>query len=388
VTGPHPRPDERSVAPFGAWTSPIDVELLAGTSIGLAEPRTDGEVVCWLETRPTQAGRRTLLRHGPDGATRELTPSTFNVRDRVHEYGGGSYAIDGGRVVASSAADGRLWLLDAEGVADPVALTPAGPWRFGDLWFDAGRERLLAVRETHPDEPGRIDLVRNEIVAVALDGSDGAGRVLVTGPDFVAGARPSPDGSRLAWIEWDHPAMPWDATRLRVAAVLGDGSLDAPRTVAGGPGVSVVQPGWSPAGVLHAISDETGWWNLYAFDGPGGIGGPARNLAPMDAELGEPMWELGSATYAFLADGSILAAARADGREELLRIDPDGTVHHLDTTFDESSDLTVAGDGAVAITGSAREARSLVRIDRDGHVTGVLARSLSVPVDPAYLPEP
>ena len=235
MTGPHDRPDERAVAPFGAWASPIDVELLSGTSIGLAEPRADGDVVCWLETRPTQAGRRTLLRHGADGATRELTPAPFNVRDRVHEYGGGSYAIGGGRVVASSVADGRLWRLDPEGVADPVAITPEGPWRFGDLWFDAGRDRVLAVRETHPDEPGRIDLVRNELVAVALDGSDGEGRVLVSGPDFVAGARPSPDGRHLAWIEWDHPAMPWDATRLRVAEVLGDGSLGPARTVTGRP---------------------------------------------------------------------------------------------------------------------------------------------------------
>jgi len=388
VTGSHQRPDPRIVAPFGSWASPIDVELLAGTSVGLAEPRADADVVCWLETRSAQAGRRTLLRHGVDGATRELTPAPFNVRNRVHEYGGGSYAVRGDVIIASSAADGRLWRLDPDGAADPVALTPEGAWRYGDLWFDAGRDRLLAVRETHPEDPKRVDLVRNELVAIALDGTDGEGRVLVTGPDFVAGARPSPDGSRLAWIEWDHPAMPWDATRLRVAEVLADGSLGAARTILGGPDISVVQPAWSAAGVLHAISDETSWWNLYAFDGPDGVDGRPRNVAPMDAELGEPMWELGAATYAFLADGSILASARAEGLEELIRIDPDGTVRRLETAFSESYGIAAASHGAVAIVGSAREPRSLARIDRDGEVTGVLARSLSVLIDPGYLPEP
>ena len=388
MTGSPTSSHERVTAPFGAWVSPIDVELLSGTSIGLAEPRTDGDAVCWLETRATQGGRRTLIRHGIDGAARELTPAPFNVRNRVHEYGGGSYAIAGDRVVASSMADGRLWRLDPDGAADPVAITPEGPWRYGDLWFDTGRDRLYAVRETHPGDRSRIDLVRNELVAIALDGSDGAGRVLVSGPDFVAGARPSPDGSRLAWIEWDHPAMPWDDTRLRVAEVRGDGSLGAARTVAGGAGVSVIQPGWSAEGVLHAVSDETGWWNLYAFDGPDGLDGPARNLAPMDAELGGPMWELGATWWAFLADGAILASAAADGREDLIRIERDGTVTRLETSFLEASGLTAAGAGAVAIVGSAREPRALARLSRDGAVAGVLARSLAVPVDADYLPEP
>jgi dipeptidyl aminopeptidase/acylaminoacyl peptidase len=388
VTGSPTSSQDRSVAPFGAWASPIDVDLLAGASIALAEPRTDGDVVYWLETRPTQAGRRTLLRHGIDGATHELTPAPFNVRNRVHEYGGGSYAVSGDRIVASSMTDGRLWRLDADGAVDPVAITPEGPWRFGDLWFDAGGERLYAVRETHPDDPARIDLVRNELVAIALDGSDGPGRVLVTGPDFVAAARPSPDGASLAWIEWDHPAMPWDATRLRIATVLGDGSLGPARTVAGGPGVSVVQPAWSADGVLHAISDASGWWNLYAFDGPHGIDGPARNLAPMDAELDEPMWVLGGTSYAFLADRAILASARRDGREELLRIEPDGAVRRLETAFRESYGLVAAGSGAVAAIGGPREPWSLVRLSPTGAVTGVLARSLAVPVDAAYLPEP
>ena len=379
-----------TVAPYGSWASPIDVELVAAASVGLAEAAVDGDDVYWLEGRAAEGGRRTLLRRGLDGSTIELTPAPFNVRNRVHEYGGASYVVDAGRIVASNAADGRLYRLH-DGV-ESLPITPAGPWRYADLRFDPVRERLYAVRETH-DAAREHDplLVVNELVAIALDGSDGPGRVLVSGPDFVAAPRPSPDGGRLAWIEWDLPDMPWDATRLRVADVAADGSLGEPRTVAGGPGISVVQPGWSPTGVLHAVSDETEWWNLYAFDGPDGTEGTGRNLAPMDAELGEPAWVFGISSYGFVpGDGSVVAVARADGTDGIVRIGPDGTVTHLDQPFTEVHSFRVDADGViVAIGAGPREGAILVRLDAaTGQVRGVLARSFRGSVEPGFLPEP
>jgi dipeptidyl aminopeptidase/acylaminoacyl peptidase len=341
---------EARVAPYGSWDSPIEVELVAGTAVGLSEPWVDGDDVYWLESRSAQGGRRTLLRHGPDGATVELTPDPFKVGSRVHEYGGGSFAVCDGIVVASSPGDNRLWRLDREGFAPPEALTPDGPWRYADLWFDPRFERLYAVRETHDaDRPNDPLLVTNVIVALALDGTDGAGRVLVSGPDFVAGARPSPDGRSLAWLEWDHPDMPWDSVRLRVAEVGDDGSLGVPRTVAGGPGTSVVQASWRSDGVLVFASDETAWWNLYAFDGPDGLTGAARNLAPMEAELGDPAWVFGRSSYGFLPGGGILAVARADGRDAFVCIDPDGTETPHDTPFTEVEGMRNAGKTNVAI---------------------------------------
>jgi dipeptidyl aminopeptidase/acylaminoacyl peptidase len=376
------------VAPYGSWESPIEVELVAGTAIGLSEPWTDGDDAYWLESRAAQGGRRTLLRHGLDGATVELTPDPFKVGNRVHEYGGGSFAVDAGRVIVSEQGDGRLWRVDREGFGAPDALTPEGPWRYADLVFDPRFPRLYAVRETHDDErPNDPALVANEIVALALDGSGGPGRVLVSGPDFVAAARPSPDGRTLSWLEWDLPDMPWDSVRLRVADVLDDGSLGEPRTILGGPGVSVVQPAWSPAGVLHAVSDETGWWNLYAFDGPLGIAGPARNLAPMDAELGDPAWVFGRSSYVFAGDGAILAVARADGSDGLVRIQANGTVARLATPYTELEGLRAAGDEVIAIAAGPRTATVLLRMDpATGEATGVLARSLNVPLDASVLP--
>jgi dipeptidyl aminopeptidase/acylaminoacyl peptidase len=309
----------------------------------------------------------------------------------VHEYGGGSYAVDRGRLVVSSQSDGRLWRVDPDGVTPPVAITPEGPLRYADLTFDPRGGRLYAVRETHDAAaPADHRLVVNELVALALDGSDGAGRVLVSGPDLVAAPRPSPDGRRLAWYEWDLPFMPWDASRLRVAEVRDDGSLGAARTVAGGPGVSVAQPAWSPDGTLHAVVDETGWWNLYAFPaGDDGMpAGPGRSLAPMDAELAGPAWVFGQSTYTFTPGGGVLAIARAVGRDRLLRISADGVVTRVDGPLTELGGLRVAGEAAVVIGGGPRDGFALLRLDpRSGEPAGVLARALPSPLDPGMLPD-
>jgi len=384
----HPVSDAVTVAPYGSWRSSIDLDLASTGTVRLSETRLDGGARCWIEGRPAEGGRQTLMRHGLDGTTRELTPAPFRVGNKVHEYGGGSYLADQGRVIVSSTTDGGLFEVDPEGVAAPRAITPEGPWRYADLALSPLGDRLFAVRETHDrEEPDRPDLVINELVTVALDGSDGAGRTIVTGLDFVAAPRPSPDGRQLAWLEWDHPSMPWDAVRLRVASLEPTGSLGPARTVAGGPATSIAQPSWSPSGVLHFVSDESGWWNLFAFDGPDGIDGAARNLAPMEAELADPAWVFGQSSYGFAAGGRVLAVARSAGRDELLIVDPDGTVHRPPSPFTELADLGVEGEVAVAVAAGPHDGDAVVVFSAEtGRPTGVLARALAKPIDPAVLP--
>ncbi len=205
---------EPTVAPYGAWQSLVRIDDVVGDVIVLGEPWIDGDDVYWLEGRPAEAGRRVLVRAAADGSTADLTPPPFNVRTRVHEYGGGSYVVGGGIVVFSEFGDGRLYRLDP-GATEAVPITPPGPWRYADLRPDLARRRFYAVREDHSAGEGDHEAVVNTIVAVPLDGGDPV--VLVSGPDFVASPRLAPDGTRLCWLEWDHPDMPWDATRLRVA---------------------------------------------------------------------------------------------------------------------------------------------------------------------------
>ncbi len=369
----------RRALPHGAWPSPIGIDAVVGATIGLAEPWIDGDDVFWLEGRPREGGRRALVRRAPDGTTAELTPAPINVRSRVHEYGGGSYTVDGGVVVYSDFRDGRLYRIDP-GAAEPTPITPDGPWRYADLRADPGRRRFVCVREDH----GRGDEPVNEIVAVPLDG-DTPPRVLVSGPDFVAAPRPSPDGSRLAWLEWDHPDMPWDTTRLRVAIVEPDGALGVPQLVAGGVDEAIVQPAWSPSGELHFVSDRSGWWNLYRLaDGP-----RLEPLAPMEAEFADPAWVFDRSSYAFRDDGTIVAVGRRAGRDRLFDIRPGHLIGEVDSPFTEFEGLRAGRSLLVALTGAPDRSSAVTTFDAQTLApVDTLQLANPVEIDPAFLSRP
>lgn len=370
---------EPTVAPHGSWTSPIRIDDVVGEVIGIGEPWIDGDDTYWLEARPAEGGRRVLVRSGLDGVIVDVVPAPYNVRTRVHEYGGGSYVAHGGVVVFSSFADGRLYRLDP-GLDEPVAITPEGPWRYADLRPDPARRRYIAIREDHSAE-GQPAAA---IVAIPLDGGE-TPTVLVTGPDFLAAPRIAPDGSRLAWLEWDHPDMPWDASRLRVAPIEADGSLGTSVLVAGGPDESIAQPEWSADGVIHFASDRTGWWNLYRL-----LDGPTLDaLAPMPAEFADPAWVFGRSSYAFTADGSIVAVARRDGRDRLLHVRPGDLVGEIDTPYTEFEGMTAGPAGIVTIAGAPADTTVVARLDPATlAVAGVMRRASGIVLDAELVSTP
>ena len=373
---------EPTVAPYGAWQSLVRIDDVVGDVIVLGEPWIDGDDVYWLEGRPAEAGRRVLVRAAADGSTADLTPPPFNVRTRVHEYGGGSYVVGGGIVIFSHFGDGRLYRLDP-GATEAVPITPPGPWRYADLRPDVARRRFYAVREDHSAGEGDHEAVVNTIVAVPLDGGDPV--VLMSGPDFVASPRLAPDGMRLCWLEWDHPDMPWDATRLRVALIEPDGSLGESTLAAGGPDESIVQPEWGPDGTLHLISDRSGWWNLYRI-----VEGPRLEpLAPMEAEFADPSWIFDRSTYGFLADGSIAAVGRLGGSDHLFHVGLDGRVGELEIPYTELDALRTAPTGLVALAGAPTDPAVVARFDPGTlAVSGVLRRASTVTLDPATISRP
>ncbi len=293
----------KAIAPYGAWVSPVSVELMTEAAIGLSGLSVDGQDLYWLEARPSENGRTVLCRRREDGEIADLTPPPFNVSSRVHEYGGGAYAVEQNTVVVSERADGSVWLIEG-GAAPRRVETPEG-CRYADFAFDLPRRRVLAVREDHRSRPPTDP--KAAIVALPLDPA-GAETILVEGPDFLSSPRLAPGGERLAWIAWDHPFMPWDGTRLFVAEVTKSGALEAPRLMAGATPEAIVQPEWSANGTLHFCSDRTGWWNLYALRGS-----VIEALAPVEAEIGGPHWVFRQRYYDFLADGGIVAAIVRDG---------------------------------------------------------------------------
>jgi dipeptidyl aminopeptidase/acylaminoacyl peptidase len=291
-----------STLPFGTWPSPISPEDLATGTVGLDEVRVDGPSTYWLELRPTEAGRVALVRH--DGSTAaDVLGTEWNVRSRVQEYGGGSYAVQDGTVVFSHFDDGRLRRLD-RGAEEPVAITPEGPWRYGGLVLHG--DRVYAVREDHSREPEPA----NELVRLDLRGdNEGGGTVLHTGNDFVSRPAVSADGAEVAFVAYDHPNMPWDSTRLLRARLTADG-VAAVVVVAGREGVSVLQPQFGPDGALWFIGDESGWWLLHRDTGDGPVA-----VHEERADHGSPQWVLGMRDFAVLdADRALVRWWRLDGQ--------------------------------------------------------------------------
>lgn len=308
----------KQIAPYGAWTSPVSVELMTTAAIGLGAVTVDGQNLYWLESRPAENGRSVLCRRRPDGEIAELTPAPFNVGSRVHEYGGGAYAVENDIIVFSERKDGAVWLIEAAAPPRQIA-TPEG-CRYADFELDLPRRRVLAVREDHRSRPPTNP--KAAIVALPLDGA--AEIVLIEGPDFLSSPRLSPGGEQLCWIAWDHPDMPWDRTRLSIADVTAEGALANARLVAGETAESIVQPAWSPDNILHFCSDRTGWWSLYARGEGGNVA-----LAPVEAEIGGPHWVFRQRYYDFLPDGRIIVAIVQDGVRRAALIGPGALPHAI-----------------------------------------------------------
>lgn len=248
--------NNQRVASYGSWKSPITAELAASVT-QLTEVGIHGASIYWRELHPEQQASFTIMKRDADGQITELVPPPFNVRTTVHEYGGGSYVVDDDTVYFSNFSDQRIYRLDSGGSPRPV--TPKVNMRYADGVIDHRLGRLICVREDHSSSDQQA---ANTIVSLNLDGKDG-GHVLVSGNDFYSSPRLTPDGSRIAWITWNHPNMPWDSTELWSGELGKDGSLGEIVRVAGGPDESIVQPEWSPSSILHFVSDRTGWWNLY-----------------------------------------------------------------------------------------------------------------------------
>jgi dipeptidyl aminopeptidase/acylaminoacyl peptidase len=368
-----------TVAPYGSWRSPIGADLVAAGGVALDEVRVAGEAVLWLEGRPLEGGRQVVCRAGPGGAAEDVTPEGFNVRTRVHEYGGGAYTVHGPTVLFASFGDQRLYRHDPGRPPRPITPAPPAPaaHRYADASLTPDGRLLVCVRERHED--GKVS---NELVAVPADGA-AAPVALAADRDFYASPRCSPDGRRLTWLEWDHPNMPWDATELKVAA-LDAGGLGTVATVAGGPEESIFQPDWSPDGVLHFVSDRSGWWNLYRLTADGRV----EALAPMEEEVGSPQWLFGMSRYAFLPGGRV---AMVHGRGPLQRLgvlDPDGTLIDLDLPFTGFHQLRAVGGRLACVAGSPTRSTAVVVVDPAGGGVEVLRRGREQTPDPGYLSVP
>ena len=385
------------VAPYGAWPSPLTPESLAAGSVRVTTLVADGADLWWSETRPAAKGRTVLMRRSADGSVREMTPPDANVRSRVHSYGGAAWWAANGVCVYSDDADFRLRRLDA-GDGEPVVLTPDGLGRsslYADGRFSADGQWFVCVRE-RPAAPEHL----NEIVGVALDGS-GRVEVIAAGADFYSDPRPSPCGRRLAWLQWNHPNMPWDGCELHV------GRLDGPRVtesqrIAGDTEEWLFGPAWRHDGALTWVSDGSGWSTLWVLEGDplAPDANPSRWVDLPDAEIQAAPWIFGMSRYATWrapGGGSALgyAVARHGGQELRFTEQPPGAgepanptaAYRAHTSF---SVLRAWESGVVTVAASASVENEIVHVSNAGGAprAHLVYAPPTLQLDPGFTPEP
>jgi dipeptidyl aminopeptidase/acylaminoacyl peptidase len=362
-----------TIAPYGSWKSPITSDLIVAGSIRLGEIRLEGDTVYWSEGRPTEGGRSVVVRRTSDGQITDLTPPPFNARTRVHEYGGGAFSVVQGTLYFSNFADQRLYRVSASEAIAPI--TPETALRFADVVADDPRARLIGICEDHTGDGEAA----NRIVAITDDI-----QVLVSGNDFYASPRLSPDGSQLAWLTWNHPNMPWDGTELWVATVNDDGSLGTSQKVAGGLTESIFQPEWSPDGVLYFISDRTDWWNLYRWQD-----GAVIPLCPKAAEFGLPQWVFGMTTYGFESAQSLVCTYVEDGIQHLARLNTQTLeLSEIPTPYSSISGLQVTPGFAAFLGGSVAKPGAIALLNLTTGNIEELRRSSEMAIDPGYISTP
>jgi dipeptidyl aminopeptidase/acylaminoacyl peptidase len=370
---------ERKLSPYGSWKSPITAELYASSYIGVSDPSFDGDQICWKEERPKEGGRCVLVRRGREGTLMDITPKEFNVRTTVHEYGGGDYAVHGGKVYFANFKDQRLYIQTPG--SQPSPLTPPNlDLRYADGIVDTKRNRLVLVREDHTVGASQA---ANTIVSIDLI-KGGAGDIIVSGNDFYSNPRISPDNSRLAWLTWNHPNMPWDGTELWVGKLGSDGLIKGKKLVAGGTEESIFQPEWSPNGTLYFVSDATGWWNLYSSKDD-----KIKSLHLMEAEFGQPQWTFRQRTYAFESPSRILCSYIVKGTSHLARLNVDtGGLEEIPIPYTDIYDVLVGSGCALLLAGSPSSPLSLVKLDLKTLETQVLRKAREEIIDRGYISIP
>ena len=309
------------------------------------------------------------------------------MRTRAHEYGGGAFWVHAGTLFFANLADQRLYRRSVNGACEPITPEPdvAAAERYADGCVTPDGRWTICVRETHAD----IGEARNDVAILPTDGSTPP-RTLVAGNDFYAFPRLDPGGTRLAWIEWSHPSMPWDGTELWLADIGPEQEIAHATRVAGGPEESIFQPRWSPRGVLHFVSDRTGWWNLYAVHA-----GEISPLCPRDAEFGGPQWVFGLSRYAFLSDGTVICSYTEDGCDQLGSLRPgSSTLKPLETPCTShlgGGSIQTDPTGRVYfLGGAAKSGTAVMRVDPDSGYVEVMRTFDAIEIDPGYFstPEP
>lgn len=361
------------IAPYGSWKSPINSELITSDSVTLDQVQVDSGAVYWIERRPGEQGRCTIVCRESE-ETIELLPKPFNARSRVHEYGGGAYCVGGDRLFFVNDADQDVYSVRKG--ETPVRLTSVEQQRFADLCFDAGRDRLLCICEDYS-----INSSEPSNYLAAIDCSSGEVQTLHQGHDFYASVKISPNSNSLAWICWDHPDMPWDNTALWRAELSPDGTLKNCVQLDGGNNVSIFQPEWSPDNILYYVTDASGWWNIARLENDKPV-----TVTREHSEFGLPQWVFGQSTFAFLNHEHIICSHITEGVGQLSLVDTiTNTLSPVAIGYNSYHAVAASNSIAACIAASEERFAEVIKLSLPGLKPAVLASSFTTDIDPAYI---
>lgn len=369
---------KQKVAPYGSWCSPITAELVARKSVRFGDVAIDGDDIHWVESRPAENGRSVIVQHTSDGKTVDILPPPFSARSRVHEYGGGTFAVHEGIVFFVNFEDQQIYRKDRGSV--PYAITQTDGCRYADLIVDKTRNSVMCVQEAHAEA---AEEPTNTIVSIGVERMNSP-RILISGNDFYSSPRLSPDGRRLAWLTWNHPHMPWDGTELWMAGIDDAGKLIDPRKVAGGVSESIFQPEWSPDGMLYFVSDRNGWWKIHRY-----IDCKVEIVTELDAEFGMPQWNFGLSTFGFIDRDLLACVYNQKGIWHLATVDLRTLkMSRMETQYSDITHLRTTREWVVFYGGSPTEGLSVIKHCVATGETHVIRRSEESSVDSRYVSRP
>lgn len=361
-------------APYGSFTSPISAELVAKGSRGIRQILIDdNDEMYWIEGRPEEKGRAVAVKYS---GRKDVLPSSYYIRTTVHEYGGKCTAIHEGTIYFSNFADQNIYKLAQTGVVTRVTNTSV--LRFGDFVVHPNGKWLYSVMEDHSNP---VD-VQNSVVKVNLETGDI--EKIAAGHDFYAAPRLSPDGNRIAYIFWDTPNMPWDKTELWIGDLNQNGLIESEKKITGLENESVVEPSWSPQGVLYFVSDRNGYWNLYNEEN--------EAICEMNADFSAPIWVLGNKSYTFISINNkphIAAIYTEKAIDSLALINLEtNSFKKIPLEFNTLTDVTLKKQNLVLLAKSPTELQQIIEIDPISNQVTVLVAPEPLNIDPSFFSSP
>lgn len=367
------------VQPYGSWESPISSSIIVESGIKLGHVLIEKDAIYWNEVRPSEQGRSVVVKWAK-GKKVDINQKPYNVRTRVHEYGGVSFTIRSGTLYFSNFETQHFCSLTEDGTFKE--LTTADNKRYANPIFDPEDQIIYAIEETHRSQNNVI----NSLVAIDPTGKQDV-QTLHSGYDFYSSIALSPDGTQIAFLTWNHPLMPWDGTELWTAQILPNNTLTRVKKIAGGLSESIFQPRFAPDGKLFFISDQTGFWNLYELNG-----NEILPCYPLEGDFGSPQWIFGLSRYDFIPtsnDYKIACSYTIKGIDQLAILDlKKYKLTQLPFPFTSFSEIHTTKDKLYFIAASPTQMSALYSYDLESEKLDTLCQSKNITIDLSHLSKP